>query len=409
MLMSNLNAPRGQSPALIGSEDQASRSTGRLRRYLPRIGLLTLVVVMLVYGGAGWYVSGQIIDEMRIMRSDPVYDTDVLGIDEGEITLGSPDEQAVEFDHDAVMGLRWDGGYAQVGPASSFDETTETRPFVLLDGSVPPLGPNVADFDSFAFPGDPSVVDVEFETVTYSAPLGEFEAWYIPGGASTWIVAVHGRNADRTEFLRFIDAVRDLDYPLLVIRYRNDEGSPATDDSLILFGQEEWEDVAAAVDYAVSQGASDVVVHGVSMGGGLALSYAMESPPGLVRGLILESPIADFREIINLRSEEALPIGGPLGDSILAVGRMFVWIRTGLDFDRIDYLERADELDMPVLYFHGEDDDIPIVIAEQYAEARPDLIEFHPIPDAVHVRAWNEDSDEYEMVVADFLERVTPN
>jgi pimeloyl-ACP methyl ester carboxylesterase len=388
--------------------DEASGPT-RGRRVLRRITLFVVVLLLLVYGAAGWYVSGEIIDGLRIARSDIVYDTDVLAVEDSQITLGTPDERDVLFDQDAVMGLRWEGGYGQVGPASSVDATTQVRPFTVLEGSPPPLGAEVADFHSFAFPGDPSILGVEFETVTYTGPLGDFEAWHVPGEADTWIIAVHGRSADRTEFLRFLDSTKELDYPILVIRYRNDEDSPVSDGSLILAGQEEWEDVAAAADFATSQGATGLVVHGASMGGALTLSYALEAPPGLIRGLILEAAPADLREIVSLRSGEALPIGGPIGDSILAAGRLFTWLRTGLDFDQVDYVDRAGELDMPVLWFHGtEDTTVPFTVGEQFRDARPDLVEFHSLPDAVHVRAWNEDPQAYQEIVTDFLDEVAP-
>lgn len=390
--------------------EESTTSRRRLPRYAKRIVLVVVGLLVLVYVGAGWYVSGQIIEEMRVSDSDVVYDTDVLAVGDGEIVLGLPDERDVLFDQDAVMGLRWEGGYGQVGPVVSATGGTQIRPFTLLEGVSPQLGSDVADFDSFAFTGDPSSVGVVFETVSYPGPLGDLEAWHVPGDAGTWIIAVHGRRADRTEFLRMIESLRDLGHPILAIRYRNDPESPVTEDSLLLFGQEEWEDVAAAADFAVSRGATGVVVHGMSMGGAIALSYAMEAPPGLVRGLILEAAPADFRELIRLRSGEALPVGGPIGDSILAVGRLFVTLRTGLDFDRVDYTERADELDAPVLWLHGtEDTGVLPVIGEQFADARPDLVEFHPIPDAVHIRAWNEDPDEYRSVLTDFMQRVDPD
>jgi alpha-beta hydrolase superfamily lysophospholipase len=382
----------------------------RRRRRIFRWAILLLVfLVVLVYAAAGWYVSNEVIDGVRIARSDVVYDTDVIAVEDEMITLGLSDERDPQFDDDAVMGLRWEDGYGQVGPATDTSDSTQTRPFLLLQGSPPPVGSAVADFDSFAFPGDPSTtLGIEFETVTYPAPLGDLEAWYLPGDADIWIVAVHGRNATPAEFLRLIDAVKDLDYPVLAITYRNDENAPATDDSLILAGQEEWEDVAAAADFAQSRGARGVVVYGASLGGGITLSYAMESPPGLVKGLILEAPLADMREVVRLRSGEALPVGGPVGDSILAVGRLFVWLRTGLDFDRVDYTDRADELDMPVLWFHGtEDSTVPYEIAEQFRDARPDLVELHPISDAVHVRAWNEDREGFKGKVTSFLDRVS--
>jgi hypothetical protein len=396
-------------PSQTEEAQEQSRSTlpSRRGRNLRRTGIALGVLVALVYGAVGWYVSGEItaglVSEPHVVE----YDTDVVSVSTDMIELGLADESSVEADRDAVMGLRWEGGYAQVGPATSWTDTTETRPLRLLAGELPGTGEEVVDFDSFAFPSDPSVLGVEFETINYQSPLGEMEAWFLPGEGDTWIVAVHGQGSDRTEFLRLIDVVKDLDYPMLVIRYRNSVDSPRTDDSLILLGQEEWRDVAGAVDFASANGAADLVLYGPSMGGALVLGYAVQESRHEIRGLILESPAADLRETVAIRSGEALPIGGPIGDSFLAVGRMFTWLRTGLDFDTVDYVDRADELDMPILLFHGVDDTtIPYAIGESLAAARPDLVEFHTVEDGGHVRAWNEDPEGYAGVVIEFLEAI---
>jgi uncharacterized protein len=225
-----------------------------------------------------------------------------------------------------------------------------------------------------------------------------------PGDGGTWLIDVHGIGSNPAEFLRLLDTVDDLSYPFLGVRCRNDPGMPASGGSLILAGQEEWAD-EAAVDFAVSRGARDVVIYAPSIGGALTLNFAMRAERGPVRALILEAPVADLRQVVQLRSGEALPIGGPVGDSIVAVGRAFVWMRTGLDFDEVDYIDRAHELSMPISLWHGtEDERTPVEIGEALAAARPDLIEFHPLEDAAHVRAWNEGPEEYASVLRAFLE-----
>jgi pimeloyl-ACP methyl ester carboxylesterase len=207
--------------------------------------------------------------------------------------------------------------------------------------------------------------------------------------------------------LRLKQATEELAYPTLLVNYRNDPGAPATGDSLLLLGQEEYEDVAAAVDYALAHGATDVVVVGPSMGGAITLAYAFREERPVIRGLILEAPAADIREKARLRSGEALPVGGPIGDVLMASGRLFVSMRTGLDFDKVDYVERADELSVPVLLFHGTDDStVPVEIGQALSDARPDLVELHVVDGAAHVRAWNENPDAYRTTIADFLERV---
>ena len=401
----NRQQDRGTIEPVASTEPKTPR---RRRRFLLFTGIGVVTLLVIGYAAIGWYISGEVIDDGLVVTQHVVeYDTAVLAVSDDEITIEVPEGSSTEPDRDAVMGLRWEGGYGQVGPAASSEGAVEVRPFTLLRGSLPPIGADTVDFDNFAYPNDPSVLGVDYETVNYASPLGDVEGWLFPGSRDTWIVAVHGNAADRTEYLRLVSSINHLGYPVLVIRYRNDPDSPATDGSLVLMGQEEHADVTSGVDYALANGASDVVVYGTSMGGALTLGYALEERRDVVRGLVLEAPVADLREIVRLRSGEALPIGGPIGDSFLAVGRWFVSLRTGLDFDAVDYVDRAPELDVPVLLLHGtEDPKVPMEISENLASARPDLVEFHAIEDAAHARAWNEDPNWYARTITAFLERV---
>jgi uncharacterized protein len=397
--------PRPRTAAAPGPR-RTRHGRGRWGR---RVAVAVVLVLVVGYAGAGWYVSGLIIAESRISGPSPVeYDTAIVLVEGGTITLErSEPVEKLEADRDAVMGLAWDGGYGRIGAALSFDGSTEVRELTVLDGTPPPTGDDVADVDPYAYPTDPARVGFAYETVTYPSPLGELEAWLFPGERETWIIGVHGRNADRYEFLRLADVSVGLGYPTLLVRYRNDPGAPSSEGSLILFGQEEWQDVAAAVDFAVANGATDVVLAGMSLGSGLVLAHLLEADQAPVRGAILESPNADVRETIHLKSGQALPIGGPIGDAILGAGRFTTTLRTGLDFDTVDFVDRAGELTAPMLVFHGTaDTTIPFEIGESFAAARPDLVEFHTIEGGGHVRAWNEDPEAYATYVRSFLQRI---
>lgn len=390
------------------AEQVPTRRRRPARHAIRWISVALAATLLMAYATIGWYVSGEVIDGMSTVIAEVEYDSDILSVDGDRIVIGTPDEAAVSSDSDAVMGLKWENGWAIVQPADDWTDTTETRQFALIQGTEVPIGTNVADFDSLVYPGDPATLGLEFEGVVIDGPQGGLPAWFMPGEASTWLIAVHGLAAGQRDTLRLLATVEGMGYPILVPTYRNDVGAPEANNRVGMMGQTEWEDLDAAVEYARAQGATGVVLGGISMGGGIVLNYLLNTDdPAFVRGAILESPMADFRKVIDLRSGEALPVGGPIGDSLLAVGRMFVWLRTGLDFDDVDYVARADDLTTQMLVLHGTDDTkVPFEVGKALADVRPDLIDFELIPDAGHVRAWNEDPGMYQDMVLGFLEQV---
>ncbi len=396
------------STVLKRAERVPTRHRRPARHAVRWISVALAATLLMASAAISWYVSGEVIDGMATALAEVEYDSDILSVDADRLVIGTPDEAAVSLDRDAVMGLKWENGWAIVQPADEWSETTETRQFSLVEGTEVPLGDDVADFDSLVYPGDPSTLGIEFEHVVIDGPQGALPAWFVPGDNSTWIIAVHGLAAGRRDTLRLVATIEGMGYPTLVPTYRNDLGAPESDGGLGMMGQTEWQDLEAAVEYARNQGAAGVVLDGISMGGGIVLNYLLNTDdPTFVRGAILESPMTDFREVIDLRSGEALPVGGPIGDSLLAVGRMFVWMRTGLDFDEVDYVARSADLRTPMLVLHGtEDTKVPFEVGKALADARPDLIDFEPIEDAAHVRAWNEDPGMYQDMVLGFLEQV---
>ncbi len=374
------------------------------RRRWWRLVVAAMVVVTMALGGVGWYVSGEIIAGMSAVPPEPVYDVEVVAVADRHIELLVEDEVVARRDQDSTVGLRWDRGWGVVGRATAVDGSAQFRPFGLVSGVAPSVG-DLAAFDGVVYP-DPSALDFPLEEVIVDAPIGALPAWYAEGSGETWVIGVHGLGADRRDMLRMAQALGPpSDYHLLIPSYRNDNGAPVTDGQLALFGQSEWEDLAAAVDFARAQGAEHIVLHGQSMGGAIVLAYLLEGgDTSNIVGAVLDAPAADFARIIDLRSGEALPVGGSVGDAILSIGRLVTEFRTGIDFDAIDYVERADGLDVPILLLHGAEDTIvPFEVGEALADARPDLVEFVPIEDAGHVRAWNEDVDAYAVTVSEFI------
>ena len=378
---------------------RGSRWKGRL---LVLSGVALGVIVAL--GGTGWYFSDVLKDSaLTVDHSPREPNLEVVAISDDQVTLRITPRAKSDgpWTKEGIWGVVGDGGYGQVGPILSRDDEQVVRRFVSLTGNL--RNGDRVRLDNFAFPVDPVVAfDIPFQEVAFSSGLGEFPAWLIDGPSSTWAIMVHGRGADRREALRLLPTIVELGMPALIITYRNDEGVPASRDGFYQFGETEWEELEAAANYALDHGAQDLVLVGYSMGGAIVTNFLYQSPLAQrVRGAILEAPVLSFEALVDFRARRR---GIPR--PITAMGKIVANFRFDLHFGRRDYLSRADQLEVPILLFHGDDDETaPIETSDELARLRPDIVTYVRVPDATHVHAWNMDPDAYEGAVREFLRR----
>jgi pimeloyl-ACP methyl ester carboxylesterase len=270
----------------------------------------------------------------------------------------------------------------------------------------------LADIEGAAFPGNPDrAFGLSYTEVQFDTPLGAMNAWEILAPSSLWVIHVHGLGAPRSEALRAVRTIADEGHPQLVINYRNDPGEPADPSGYYGYGQTEWEDVAGAVAYAVERGADGVALVGYSTGAAHIASYLYRSPDSHVVAAVFDSPNLDFEETVNLgASQRRLPlIPLPLPGTLAWTAKRFSSIRFGINWAAIDYVSRAELLSVPVLVFHGTDDDtVPLSSSQEFFEARPDLVRLVIVPGAGHVRSWNVSPEAYERRLGEFLLEFAP-
>lgn len=365
----------------------------RTRRWPRRVAwtLLSLVLVLALAAGAvGWYYA----DELLLVNpGEPERPLEVVAVADGSVTLvGEPPEDA------PITGLEWDGGYARVGAELSRDGTTVERELIPYP-DVPDVG-TPARLHFYASPPElSSVSELSVEEIAFDAELGELSATYVAGDSDRWVIFVHGRGATRAEAFRLLPAVSELGHPAMAISYRNDEGEPADPDGEYGLGWTESADVEAAVDFALANGAADVVLVGFSMGGAVVGNYLRTAGDEHVAGVVYDSPVLSWTDTLDY---EAGNRGLPMFLTPLAAAA--VRVRTGISFEQLDQIRRADELTVPVLLIHGTGDQtVPVTSSDEFAAARPDLVTYVRPEGVGHVQAWNDDPEAYETAVADFL------
>jgi pimeloyl-ACP methyl ester carboxylesterase len=98
-----------------------------------------------------------------------------------------------------------------------------------------------------------------------------------------------------------------------------------------------------------------------------------------------------------------------LGDAAFATithpwGRVVTGQEQPLDLHRLDFVERSDEVDVPVLILHSDDDGyVPSTGSRQLAEARPDLVTLVPFSIARHTKLWNYDRARWNDAISAWL------
>jgi alpha-beta hydrolase superfamily lysophospholipase len=363
--------------------------------------VFVLVVLLLgaLLGAAGWYFSSVLLRPNHHLQ----YPDRVTAVRDGEVWLGRTrwTEQPGEW------GLRWPGGLAVVGPVLEATDGVVRRP--LRPGNpVPPPGPVV--LDAGPFDPDPSALGLSFHLEPVRTALGDCPAWRVPAAGSTWVIAVHGRGADRRECLRVLPVLHRLGLPVLAISYRNDADAPASPDGHYHLGDTEWEDLASAVDHALRSGAQGLVLYGWSMGAAIIGAYldrADGAGAASVRAVVWDSPLLDWRA--TLRQQAALR---RLPPGFSSVATEVTRRRIGIDFDRFDLVRRPPARRPPTLVFHGDADTaVPIAPSRALAASAPRLgwpLRYVEVPGAEHTAPWNVDRAGYESAVADFLTEYAP-
>lgn len=347
------------------------------------------VLVVVALGAGGWYYSGMVIDPARGPASYPIEVTAVSG---GQVTL----KGGGDTDSPGMYGLTWAGGSALVGPVSSVSGDDVTR--LLIKVRKGELKPGVRAYLDRWMYGDEdptSALGLPYEKVSIKG----YPAWRLDGAAKTWVIAVHGRNANPSETLRVMPFFHRLGMPVLSIGYRNDRGAPASDDGKFHLGASEWEEVAAAVSYAQSQGASDVILYGWSMGGAIVTTAARKMPDAPIKGIIMDSPVLDWTPPIEAGArEQGVPVW------FAGVAKFIVERRTGISFDDLDQVKHASAFKTPMLIFaDSADTGVPMDAAAAFAKARQDLVTFVQTDGGGHVGSWNVDQARYERALADFV------
>ncbi len=190
------------------------------------------------------------------------------------------------------------------------------------------------------------------------------------------ILFSHGNAEDIGHVEPFAKQLRDRGFAVLTFDYRGyglSEGSPSEEKA--------YKDIDAAYHYLVNDRkipAEQIILHGRSLGGGVALDLATRRPAG---GLILES-------------------------TFTSAARVLTKIKI-LPFDKFDNISKIATVACPVLVIHGKmDNTIPFHHGEKLFAAAKDPKTALWIENAGHNDLFNAARQEYLAAIADFSQTI---
>lgn len=264
--------------------------------------------------------------------------------------------------------------------------------------------------DGFVPAPEPIVVPqgpYQLEGVVYESPLGPMDAWSLPAQGTNWVIHIHGLGALPDEAEPLFGPLQEAGYPQLSITYRNDQGQPQDPSGYYQYGATEWEDVSGAVEYAVANGATNIVLSGFSTGGAHAMSFLSRQPREIVTGMILDAPNVDVgRTVDYAASQRELPlIPLPVPATVSAMAKFITSLRIGVNWMLLDYIADADEtIRQPVLIHHGTEDlRVPIETSLDLQATNPDLIRLIQVEGAGHIESYDVDRQGYIDSILGFL------
>lgn len=212
--------------------------------------------------------------------------------------------------------------------------------------------------------GRPDVAGLEYEDVFFNASDGvKLHGWIIssePGLApKTWLLFLHGNAGNISHRLENVSLLVSYGFSVFIIDYRGYGRSSGRPSEKGLY-----RDASAAFDYLAQRpdvNLSELIVFGRSLGGAVATELCRNRKPA---GLIVESSFTSIRDMAGVH---------------------FPFIPKCLVSDMFNSLSKVEELTVPALFVHGENDElIPFQYGRRLFDAYGGLKEFYPIPRSGH-------------------------
>ena len=243
------------------------------------------------------------------------------------------------------------------------------------------------------------------DTFIYAPDKARLHAYYVaaPSPTSKTAVIVHGYtdNAIRMMMIGYLYN-RSLGYNILLpdLRY-----SGLSDGDAFQMGWLDRKDVMQWMEVAneIFGDSTQMLVHGISMGGATTMMVSGEPQPAYVKCFVDDCGYTSVWDQFSKELKE--DFGLPAFPLLYISSWLCDWTK-GWNFTEASALKQVKKCRLPMLFIHGEKDDyVPTRMVYELYEAKPEPKELWVVPGADHATSYKLNKEEYTQKVKQFTDK----
>lgn len=185
----------------------------------------------------------------------------------------------------------------------------------------------------------------------------------------------------------------------------DDRGHGKSEGSYIGFGWQDRKDYLKWIDYTINTVGKDseIVLHGVSMGGATVLMTSGEDLLDNVKAIISDCAYTSVKDQLEYQLKEMYHLPS---FPIMQSTSLLTKIRAGYSFEEASALEQVAKAKTPILFIHGDADAfVPYEMVNRLYEKCRSEKDIFIVPNAQHGTAYRDDKVGYEKKVTEFISK----
>lgn len=215
------------------------------------------------------------------------------------------------------------------------------------------------------------------------------------------VIIAHGYTGKAKDMARFAKFYQEkLGYNVLMPDAR---GHGESEGDYIGFGWHERKDYVQWINYIIEKKGvdSEILLHGVSMGGATVLMTSGENLPEQVKAIVEDCGYTSAEGVLEYQLKRMYNLPG---FPIVNVTSMLTKLKAGYTFSEASALEQVKKAKVPIMFIHGEKDTfVPFEMVYELYDAANTEKELYVVPDAEHGNAYDINPSLYEEKVTNFV------